>query len=86
MSPYFAYDHMNNWFCGLGLFLHGLFGGFWQIVFWILVVFMGVKLLKAIFNSQVADRESPLDLLRLRYARGEINLEGFEKMKNEIAA
>ncbi len=81
MSPYLSYEHINNWFCG-----PGLFSGFWQIVFWILVVFLGVKLLKAIFSSKAADSETPLDILRFRYARGEINREDFEKMKNEIAA
>lgn len=71
--------------------LHGPYGGwmFFHFLFWILII-IGVVLLIVWLVRQPGryDRghgeESPLDILRKRYVRGEISKEEFEKMKKDI--
>ena len=62
---------------------------FFQFFFWILVI-AGIVLLIVWFvrHSRRHERghgeESPLDILRKRYARGEISKEEFDMMKKDI--
>lgn len=66
---------------------------------WILVLVIIVLLVLAIFRqggglatpdrsqkSEHADLETPLDILKKRYARGEISKEEFEQMKRDISS
>ena len=77
---------MNNWAGGW------MMGGMWpfSILFWILVV-AGVVLIVRWLTARdgqekVSPTESPLDILKTRYAKGEIDKETFETMKRDIAA
>lgn len=61
-------------------------GGMW--IFWILLIVVVVVLVKA-FSARSRDspaerHESPLEILRARYARGEINEEEFERRRREL--
>ena len=57
------------------------FGGF----FWIVILVIGVLLLtKRNHNNIQLPIETPLDILKKRYAKGEINKEQFEQMKKDI--
>lgn len=76
---------------GMGLpFMMGG-GGLGMLLFWLLVV-VGVIWLIAAFTPRTASAvqtgsapaESPLDILKRRYANGEINKEQFEEMKNTL--
>lgn len=67
-------------------------GGMWMFLhffFWILIT-IGVVLLIVWIVRQPGryergrGEESPLDILRRRYARGEISKEEFERMKKDI--
>jgi putative membrane protein len=63
------------------MFLLGLF----LILLFVLIVVAVVKRLsgsKMPFTAN--DRESPLDILKKRYAKGEISREEFEQIKREI--
>ncbi|MBI5634552.1 MAG: SHOCT domain-containing protein [Nitrospirae bacterium] len=72
---------------------YGLYGGgmwmFFHFIFWILVI-IGVVLLIVWIVRQPHryerghGEESPLDVLRKRYARGEISKEEFERIKKDI--
>ncbi len=69
------------------------YGGMWfgwlpMILFWIVFIFVVVALSKWIFSgSRHHDRgagKSALDLLKERYARGEINKEEFDQKKRDL--
>lgn len=53
-----------------------MFHGLWMFVFWVIVFY----LIFSTFNNN--EDESPLYILKKRFARGEINTEEFETMKN----
>ena len=64
----------HNWFWG---------GGFWfGWVFWVAIIGLIVYHLPPPLPPQHQD--SPLDILKRRYAKGEINKEQFEQMKKDI--
>ena len=75
-------DMMNNghgWMMG---------GSMWVlfVLFWILVIAGAVLIVRWLIG--VAEKrpvaESPLDILKKRYARGEIDRETFERMKRDL--
>jgi putative membrane protein len=85
---------------GFGLMRPGLLGGIgWpflllrgvgSLLFWVLV-FVGMFLLIRSLAGRPATSgvgsvtgESPLDILKRRYARGEINKEQYEEMRNTL--
>ncbi len=67
---------------------YGMGGGWWLLglVFWILVIIGLVLLIKYLWESSAAKREpeSALELLKKRYARGEISKEEFEEKKKDL--
>lgn len=67
----------------------GLMGGSFMILFWILVIvaiFLGIRwATKGGGSSSGLDRnESALDVLKRRYASGEINRDQFMSMKKDL--
>ena len=67
----------------------GMMGGMWvfSILFWILVIVGAVLIVKWIMGrnkDELSSNESPLDILKKRYARGEIDRETFEHMKKDV--
>jgi putative membrane protein len=78
----------TDWF-GAG---HGMggFGGIMMIVMWVLFIVGIVFLIRWLAASTKAAsaghpaHESPLDILKKRYARGEIDKEEFENKKKDI--
>ncbi len=76
--------------------MHGFgfgIGGFLGMVFvWILLIVGAVWLIKTLFSGGITrstDRttqeEKPIDILNKRYARGELNKEEYEVMKQDLA-
>jgi putative membrane protein len=59
---------------------HGPF----MMVFWIVIIFAAVSLIKVFFKRE-SRQESALDLLKKRYATNEISKEEFALMKNDIS-
>ena len=64
-------------------------GGGWGIlglIFWILVIIGLVLLIKYLWEGGTAKRgqESALEILKERYARGEISKEEFEEKKKDL--
>lgn len=56
-----------------------------MIIFWVLVV-LGVAFVVQAVNrgSGKSGREEPLNILKRRYAKGEISRDEFEKMKDDL--
>ncbi len=63
-------------------------GGFWilGLIFWILVIIGLVLLIKYLWEGGGARREpeSALEILKKKYARGEISKEEFEEKKKDL--
>jgi putative membrane protein len=68
----------------------GWFGGIFMIIFWILILVGLVFLIKWLIQStnrrQTSDAggNRPLEILKERYARGEIDRSEFERMKTDL--
>lgn len=64
------------------------FGGLFMVVFWILVILLIAVLVKSLFGrgSEPTARsgDQALNLLKERYARGEIDREQYLKMKADL--
>ena len=84
----------NDWHMGPGMMGNwgmGGFGGLFMIIFWVLIVAGLVFLIKRLFQS-TRDGQSAggsgyraLEILKERYAHGEINRSEFEAMKKDLA-
>ncbi len=63
------------------------FGWIFMFIFWILVILGIVFLVKMIIGSGKTKgaEDSALDILKKRYASGEITREEFEKIKDDIS-
>ncbi len=56
-----------------------------MIIFWALVVLGAVYLVQmATRGGKSPGQETPLDILKKRYAKGEITKEEFERMKDDL--
>jgi len=70
----------NGW--GMG------FGGPFMILFWILIIAGVVVLVKWLIDQSSTSKgpgdKSPLEILRERYARGEINREEYEQKRHDL--
>jgi putative membrane protein len=66
----------------------GGFGWLFMVVFWALVIWGIVLLVKAVMSSTKSEgkTETALELLKKRYASGEINKEEFEEKKKDIGS
>jgi len=73
------YGMMDGYGMGYGIGIIGL-------IFWILVIIGLVLLIKYLWESGGAKREqeSALEILKKRYARGEISKEEFEEKKKDL--
>ncbi|MBO8131992.1 MAG: SHOCT domain-containing protein [Candidatus Marinimicrobia bacterium] len=66
----------------------GCSGGWLGYLLWFIILFLAVffllRLLGTLSCPFTSVNESPLDVLKSRYARGEITKEEFERMKKDI--
>lgn len=70
---------MMHWFGNSGFGMG--FGWIFMILFWVLVIFIVISLMK---KSGSSEKETAEDVLKKRYARGEISKEEFERLKKGI--
>jgi putative membrane protein len=66
-----------------------LFGGGWMMfVWWFLIIALVIVAVRAVMNSgqssQSHRKETPMEILKRRYAEGEIVEEEFNKRKKEL--
>lgn len=64
------------------------FGGGFMWIFWILLIagifFLIQNMMKGNSDNSSSDKETPLDILKKRYARGEIEEEEYERRRKEL--
>lgn len=64
------------------------FGGGFMWIFWILLIagvfFLIQSMTKGNSDNSLSDKESPLEILKKRYARGEIDEEEYERRRKEL--
>ncbi len=77
------------WPYGYGMGWGWMVGGIMMVVFWALIVIGIVALVKVVMTgsgaSESRSAETPLEILRRRYAAGELTNEQFEAMKRDVA-
>ncbi len=74
---------MMNW----GNYGWGMgFGWIWMIIFWVLVIAGIAYIVQAVVRGSRRGEqgESPLDILKKRYAKGEIGKEEFERLRDDL--
>lgn len=77
MSPF---DNMMNWWGGMWIF-----GWLSMLIFWLLLI-LGIIALLRYLQGPRGDRgeKKPLDFLKERYAKGEIDKKEFEERKKDL--
>ena len=66
-----------------------LLGGGWMWIFWVLLIVVLMVVIKSFSepgsrSSQTSVDESPISILKKRYAQGEIDEEEFERRRKEL--
>ena len=66
------------------------FGGGWMIIFWIGLIVGAFFLVKYLVDqngsSSTGEESTPLEILKRRYASGEITKDEFEQKKKDLVA
>jgi putative membrane protein len=73
------------WYMHEGMRWWMVLGGIWMIIFWgglIALIVWGISRLAR--HSHSNGKQSPLDIAKERYARGEISREQFEQLKKDL--
>jgi len=76
-----------SWWWGPGYFFSGPFGMIIGLVFWAVIIYAIFRLISNLTNryAEVSRKEeTALDILKRRYAKGEIDTEEFTKRKKEL--
>lgn len=78
--------HWGDYGWGMGFGWGMGLGWLFFILFWVLIILGVLYLIKLIAGGgrSKTTEETPLDILKRRYAKGEISKEDFEKMKEDL--
>ncbi|TAL18650.1 SHOCT domain-containing protein [bacterium] len=75
----------HMWGCGAGFG-----GGLLLVLFWVIIIFAIVAVVRRMWGGKCfhpmgqMPGESALDILKKRYAKGEVTQEEYERMKKEL--
>jgi len=75
---YYGWGPMMGW----GGF--SLFGAFWMIIFWIIIAYIVISLFRRHDEKKETKEKTAMDILKDRYAKGEINKKEYEEKKKDI--
>lgn len=87
---------MGGWGYGYGPNGWMMNGGYWwvgiimmlvQVLFWVGIIFLAVRLIRHLSSRPHGNRymsDSALDILRDRYAKGEIDSDEFNRRKKDL--
>lgn len=81
---YGLYDGYGGW--GAGSMMGWVGGGIMMIVFWALFIALIVWVVREAGGRHSHSRSQALDILKERYAKGEIDKEEFESKKKDLAS
>jgi len=70
-------DHSMGWFGGMGWIS--------MLFFWGLVILLIIALIKWIMTPKTSSALSALEILKARYAKGEIDKQEFENKKKDLS-
>ncbi len=83
--------HSGNWgegFCNGASFFgfgHGFGGWIFPLLFWGLIIYVIISIIRRLIpGNRSLKTESALDILKKRYASGEINEQKFSEMKSAL--
>lgn len=74
---------------GMGWWM--LFGSLWFVVFWGLIIWAVITLVSKLSDGQSGQsgpssrEEPPLDIVKRRYARGEISKEDYDRLRSDLS-
>ena len=74
----------DNMMTGYGYTPFGWLGWIFMLVFWALIIASVVVLAKRLIKPEEKKSDSAMEILRKRYAKGEINKEEFERIKKDL--
>ncbi len=80
-----GFGHFGNWLCGPGAFFPGPVGWLITLLFWGVMIYLLIILLRALFAGGKGSSDNHMERLKERYARGEINEDEYLRMKSELA-
>ena len=63
---------------------HGWWSGFGMIIFWGLIIAVAVFVFRMLTSNRVGETRDAMDILKERYARGEIDEDEFRRRKQEL--
>ncbi|MEK7515325.1 MAG: SHOCT domain-containing protein [Patescibacteria group bacterium] len=81
---YGLYNGYDGW--GAGSMMGWFGGGIMMIVFWVLFIALIVWIVREFSGRNSTSSSRALDILKERYAKGEISKEEFESKKKDIAS
>lgn len=87
MYPNMMGNWGGNWgTSGVGFSIFSIIGPIFMLTFWVLVIVGIVVLIRWLINQSKSgvSGKMPLEILKERYAKGEISREEFERMSREI--
>ena len=89
MNAMHSSGYSGNGWCDFGLFFPGPFGMIFSLLLWTVIILALVKLVQLLLKnkSQQINSNKPvnsLELLKERYARGDIDEETYQKIKQEL--
>ena len=64
----------------------GMFGGFWMLIFWAAFIVFIVWIVREVSGKKTDEKSKALDILKERYAKGEIDKKEFEEKKKDMKA
>ncbi len=73
----FYYGHMLGW---------GMAGGLMMVLFWVLVALFVVWLVREVASKNANHSNRALEILKERYAKGEISQEEFESKRKDLTS
>jgi putative membrane protein len=76
-----------NWGYGWWFFPHLWFGGAFSALLWVAVLVAVIYAVRSVMRTtsgRSGDGETPVEILKKRYARGEITKEDFDRIKEDL--